>query len=81
MEPLGMFRFTIRDMLWLTVVGGLQSLLWLEKATLHAVRIHAGALQHNLLVARWHYGPSYDEGNSIVTVEAVDWKLADQKIP
>ena len=40
-----MFRFTIRDVLWLTVVAGLGIALWLERAQHAELREHVRHLK------------------------------------
>jgi hypothetical protein len=59
-----MFRFTIRDVLWLTVVVGLGIGLWLEHR-------HSSELEEQLERAWWHYGPGVRMGDS----PEVDWSV------
>jgi hypothetical protein len=59
-----MFRFTIRDVLWLMVVVGLSLALWAEHR-------HAGELRTQLKSAWWHYGPGFRSGGS----PEVDWSV------
>jgi hypothetical protein len=39
-----MFRFTIRDVLWLTVVVGMACGWWLDNRVIESVRLHAWVL-------------------------------------
>jgi hypothetical protein len=59
-----MFRFTIRDVLWLTVVVGLSLGLWLEHR-------HSSELREQLQRAWWWHGPGWRTGES----EEVDWSV------
>jgi len=59
-----MFRFTIRDLFWLTMVVGLSLGLWLENR-------HARELEEQLQRAWWHYGPGGRTGQN----EEVDWSV------
>jgi hypothetical protein len=73
-----MFRFTIRDLLWLMVVVGLLVALWIDHRDLVAVREHAVTLRQNLEIARLHYSLRPLETKSSPTV---DWELVDVPIP
>ena len=59
-----MFRFTIRDVLWLTVVVGLSTGLWLEHR-------QASALREQLQRAWWWHGPGARTG----LAQEVDWSV------
>jgi hypothetical protein len=81
-----MFRFTIRDVLWLMVVAALAVGWWLDhrdSSNLSAARSHARELKENLESARWRYAPqthknpNYGNGESL----PVDWSLLDKPIP
>jgi hypothetical protein len=61
---LAMFRFTIRDLLWLTVVVGLSLAWWTEHR-------HAGDFRLQLQKAWWHYGPGSRTGDC----DEVDWSV------
>jgi hypothetical protein len=52
-----MFRFTIRDVLWLTALVAMGVAWWVEHGRLLATRSHAHELRENLLSAQWHYAP------------------------
>jgi hypothetical protein len=73
-----MFRFTIRDVLWLTVVVALGCALWIQhhkrEHELEAVRSHAMLLRGELILARHFTMNAYDRAN-------VNWSLADKEIP
>jgi len=75
-------RFTIRDLLWLTVVVALGLGLWIDHSRLVAVRDHASLLRDNLNLARLWYGPQWKEPVAQPRIlEEVTWDLADQPIP
>jgi hypothetical protein len=78
-----MFRFTIRDVLCLTVVVGLGCMLWLEHARLSVTRSHAHELRDNLLSAQWHYAPRTHSNRMFGNGEAgaVKWEMTEQPIP
>jgi hypothetical protein len=59
-----MFRFTIRDVLWLTVVVALSLGWWIEHR-------HARELKVQLQRAWWRYGPGDRSGAS----SEVDWSV------
>ena len=69
-HPLGsartppMFRFTIRDVLWLMVVVGLSAGWWLEHH-------HTNQLREQLQRAWWWHGPGWRTGVS----REVDWSV------
>ena len=76
-----MFRFSIRDLMWLTVVVATASYFWNdhsklrnEQGQLEAVRTHALLLRGELILARNQYHKA-GQGSS------VDWKMADEAIP
>jgi hypothetical protein len=77
-----MFRFTIRDVLWLTVVVGLGVGWWVERTKLGQCRVHAFVLRDNLSRARWLYihrkGPGLGAGPE---QPIVDWEVVDEPIP
>jgi len=78
-----MFHFTIRDVLWLTVVVALACGWWLDNRILDNVRRHALVLRTNLNRARWHYAPIYISEKQRQTSDggAVEWDLVDAPIP
>jgi hypothetical protein len=77
-----MFRFTIRDLLWLMVVVGLAVGWWVERTRLTGMlavtRNHASELREELLSAQWHYAPSthskrgFGSGGSSLNFEWID---------
>ncbi len=76
-----MFRFTIRDLLWLMVVAGLSIAFCLEGRTVTAVREHAWQLRRALKVARSRYEPKWAQLDKVPSWEKVDWTLVDEPIP
>ena len=80
-----MFRFTIRDVLWLMVVVGMGVGWMVNYSKLTAVRDHALTLRQNFKSARSHYGPldipPGGETRVILVTGDVDWDLADKPIP
>ena len=89
-----MFRFTIRDICWLTVVVALALGLWAQRQEhgrrIGVVRRHAEALRRTLLDAEQNESIYLDKltivyGFSPLAVEGelvqVAWDVADQPIP
>ena len=90
-----MFRFTIRDVLWLTVVVALGVGWWLDKrqteGRIAVVAAHAESLQtalkaaHANVMLRESQSVNPPSGRRYVRVfppgPAVDWGLADKPIP
>ena len=83
-----MFRFTIRDVLWLTVVVALAVALWLQCADiswrLAALRLHAIALRDALVSAEHNetvYLSRLDARDTETDLADVDWTLVDKFIP
>ena len=72
-----MFRFSIREVLWLTVVVGLIVALWIDHLDLAAVREHALVLRQNLEIACWRF----EHSGALAAPDAVDWNLLDEPIP
>jgi len=82
-----MFRFTIRDVLWLTVVVAMGLGWWVERKrlaeNLAVTRIHASDLQQNLLGAQWLYAPRTHSSPFFGSGEwgEINWRLTEQPIP
>jgi hypothetical protein len=78
-----MFRFTIRDVLWLMVVVAMGAGWWMDKRMLTAVRLHAKELRDNLTWARLlhDYQPPPPSGVPSAPLPEVDWKLTERPIP
>jgi hypothetical protein len=83
-----MFRFSIRDVLWLTVVVAVGCAWWnaerkktAEMATLAKCRQHALILRGNLLHAQWRYVPGKAPWGITGVVQPVDWSLIEEPIP
>ena len=76
-----MFRFTIRDLLWLMVVVGLAVGWWLDHRAVGALRAHAWLLRDALEQARWHHAPLHGNTPATTLAAEVDWSLADDPIP
>lgn len=74
-----MLRFTIRDVLGLTVLVALSLALWLEHSKLRAVRNHAWILRYNLGLAEMRYEQLGGDATQISP--AVKWDLVDEPIP
>ena len=74
-----MFRFTIRDVLWLMVVVGMACGWWMESSAASKVRAEnlllkrsdTSKLREQLQSAWWHYGPGFRSGYS----PEVDWSV------
>jgi len=79
-----MFRFTIRDVLWLTVVVGL-SVAWLsERHARQVTRSHAEALRMVITRAREDYESvlaDLTSGTEKAGVSLTDWEMANKPIP
>ncbi len=92
-----MFRFTIRDVLWLTVVVALALGWWIERTSLSAsrlaIRVRAIDLQTALSNERERQrleGPKWSMpdpnsghpmGEGLYVYPAVDWSLVDKPLP
>jgi hypothetical protein len=87
-----MFRFTIRDVLWLTVVVAMGAGWWIDRLAQDArrtgIRIHALELRSALTNAKYNqdnFGPQWDTADGRIIyyswLKPVDWKLADKPIP
>ena len=74
-----MFRFTIRDVLWLMVAVGLSVGWWMEHVRLSTVRSHASALRTSL--RRAHWGRVEPEPYFGFGAGPVDWGLIEKPIP
>jgi hypothetical protein len=74
-----MFRFTIRDVLCLTVLVALSLALWRNHSKLAEVRNHAWVLRYNLGLAKIRYEQLGGDATQIS--RAVQWNLVDEPIP
>jgi hypothetical protein len=78
-----MFRFTIRDVLWLMVVVGMGCGWWATESARRTTREHAERLRQSLSVAKGRYDGPVDawENDSAGAGRKVEWELADQLVP
>ena len=79
-----MFRFTIRDLLWLMVVVGMSCGWWVTASSLNATRQHAEHLRLSLLAAKSENHAAMEAIKTGVYVHfgrGVDWEVIDQPIP
>ena len=66
-----MFRFTIRDVLWLTVVVGLAVAWWVE---------HRAAMKRATAKPRWEYRRNFNLGDSDLDAEGAEgWELVQME--
>jgi hypothetical protein len=72
-----MFRFQVRDVLWLAVVLLLLVVLWGNNRNLRAVRVRAYELRTNLGYLKHYYHPDKPPPSP----SDMDWNLADKPIP
>jgi hypothetical protein len=72
-----LFRFQVRDALWLMVVVLLLCALWIKSERLTAARLHAYDLRLALRHAFHYYHPDKERP----PISDVDWTLTDKPIP
>ena len=86
-----MFRFTIRDVLWLTALVAMGVAWWLDRESLDASRVairdHAIKLRTSFSNVRKTYVLSHrgafviEPGQKIEVLEMPNWELAEKPIP
>jgi len=71
-------RFTIRDVLWLMLVGGVGAAWQAERLQHQETIVHAEKLKTAIQMARLE---SQLQSGWVRRGDPIDWRLADQKIP